>query len=197
VALYSYVVRYDIGFAPNPFHGWCTLGTCKQEIRKKARPGDWLVGTGSKAHGLDGRLVYAMNVEEILSFQDYWEDARFQRKRPSRRGNVKQMYGDNIYHRDSEGQWIQEDSRHSLESGVPNAGHISKDTSADAVLVSREFVYYGSRGPAIPSRFRTGDLDLVHSGPAHRCSFSDELREEVVAWIRTLEPGVHADPADW
>ena len=50
--LYSYVVRYDIGFAPNPFHGWCTLATCKQDIRIKARVDDWTVGTGSRTTGL-------------------------------------------------------------------------------------------------------------------------------------------------
>jgi len=42
-SLYSYVVRYDSGFAPNPFGGYCTLATCKPEIRKTAQLGDWLV----------------------------------------------------------------------------------------------------------------------------------------------------------
>ena len=28
----------------HPFHGWCTLVCCKPAIRRKARPGDWIVG---------------------------------------------------------------------------------------------------------------------------------------------------------
>ena len=67
--LYSYVVAYDSGFAPNPFNGFCTLATCKPEIRKRANIGDWIIGTGSHREGVrrGGFLVYAMRVEEALS----------------------------------------------------------------------------------------------------------------------------------
>ncbi len=197
VRLYSYVVRYDIGFAPNPFHGWCTLATCKQDIRRKAAVGDWIVGTGSKAHGADGRLVYAMRVDEILTFDAYWNDPRFARKRPDRRGSVKRAYGDNIYHRDSSGQWVQEDSRHSLSDGNPNQGHIDKDTGADAVLASQQYTYWGDRGPDIPKHLRDGELDLVHAVQSHRCRFPDAMRDAAIAWLKSLEPGVQADPPDW
>ncbi len=44
--IHSYIVRYDSGFAPNPFYGFCTLATCKPDIRKHAQVGDWIVGTG-------------------------------------------------------------------------------------------------------------------------------------------------------
>ena len=39
--IYSYVVRYDSGFAPNPFYGYCTLATCKPDIRGR---GGWRLG---------------------------------------------------------------------------------------------------------------------------------------------------------
>ena len=42
-SLFSYVVRSDGGFAPNPFFGYCTLATCKPRIRKGALVGDWIV----------------------------------------------------------------------------------------------------------------------------------------------------------
>ncbi len=45
--IYSYVVRYDAGFAPNPFGEFSTLATCKPRIRKKIQVGDWVIGTGS------------------------------------------------------------------------------------------------------------------------------------------------------
>ena len=32
--VYEYVMTSDSGFAPNPFHGACTLACCKPKIRK-------------------------------------------------------------------------------------------------------------------------------------------------------------------
>ncbi len=195
--LYSYVVRYDVGFAPNPFQGWCTLATCKPEIRRAAGPGDWIVGTGSKSNGAEGRLVYAMRIAEVLTFQQYWDDPRFAVKKPVRTASVKRAYGDNVYHRAEDGAWLQEDSRHSFADGTSNRGHVERDTSADAVLVASEFAYFGPTGPRVPARLRSEELDLVHHGRSHRCNFPNKVRDEAVEWIRSLPQGVHADPRDW
>ncbi|MBC6697349.1 Nmad2 family putative nucleotide modification protein [Hymenobacter puniceus] len=48
MALYSYVLRFDTGDAPNPYGGVCTLAVCKPAIRRTAQIGDWILGTGSK-----------------------------------------------------------------------------------------------------------------------------------------------------
>jgi hypothetical protein len=61
--VFSYIVARDFGFAPNPFFGWCTLATCKLEIRRTAQIGDWVLGTGSAGSGHAGRAVYAMRVD--------------------------------------------------------------------------------------------------------------------------------------
>jgi hypothetical protein len=198
VRLYSYVVRHDIGFAPNPFYGWCTLGPCKPVIRRGAAVGDWIIGTGSRRNDLEGHLVYAMRVEEVLDFNSYWNDPRFSRKRPNLRGSLKQSFGDNIYHRDANGVWQQENSRHSLDDGSANSGHIKIDTEADAVLAGQEFVYFGRNGPEVPDRFRSEcAMDLVHSGRGHRCRFPQAQVDGVVAWIRELGAGVHGTPHAW
>ena len=42
--IYSYIVKRDYGFAPNPFYGYCTLATCKPVIRKHAEIGDIIQG---------------------------------------------------------------------------------------------------------------------------------------------------------
>ena len=78
--VYSYVVARDFGFAPNPFHGFCTLATCKPVIRKKAEIGDIIIGIGSGAQNsaYSGRMIYAMIVSEILTYDQYWIDSRFQ-----------------------------------------------------------------------------------------------------------------------
>lgn len=194
--LYSYVVRYDIGFAPNPFYGWCTLATCKQDLRANASVGDWIVGTGSATKNLGGRLVYAMRVEEALTFDEYWADTRFSHKRPNLRGSLKQQYGDNVYHHDFDGSWIQEDSRHSQEDGTPNKGHVARDTKADVVLLSERFVYFGGAGPTIPARLR-GEEDLVHRRPGYRVNFPDSFIAAAAEWIDSLGTGVLGTPLDW
>lgn len=194
--LFSYVVRYDIGFAPNPFYGWCTLATCKQDIRARAGVGDWVVGTGSASAGLGDRLVYAMRVDETLTFDEYWADPRFSHKRPNLRGSLKQQYGDNIYHHDVDSNWIQEDSRHSQEDGTPNEGHVARDTKANAVLVSEKFVYFGGTGPVIPAHLRR-DHDLVHGKPAYRVNFPRAFVAATVEWIDGLGSGVLGAPRDW
>ena len=139
--LFAYTVADDIGFAPNPFHGCCTLATCKPILRHAANLGDWVVGIGSITKHQGGKLVYAMRVQEKLSFDKYWNSSRFRKKRPQRSGSLKQRYGDNVYHHGEEGGWIQEDCRHSLEDGTPNPDHVRRDTTYSEVLVSREFVY--------------------------------------------------------
>ena len=77
--LYSYVVATDCGFAPNPFYDFCTLATCKPDIRERATVGDWVIGTGSgaKEKQRNGYLVFAMRVTETMSFDEYWKDIRF------------------------------------------------------------------------------------------------------------------------
>ena len=79
--LYSYIVARDFGFAPNPFHGCCTLATCKPQIRASASVGDWIIGTGAKTkYRLTAHLIYAMTVDEVITFEAYWQDVRFSRK---------------------------------------------------------------------------------------------------------------------
>lgn len=207
----SYVVLYDYGFAPNPFHGWCTLATCKPAVRRAAQVGDWVVGTGASANDRRGRLVHAMRVDEIATFDDYWNDPRFRDKRPVRRGSLRQRHGDNIYHRDAGGHWVQQDSRHSNPDGSPNPDHVAKDTSADAVLLSRHFVYYGGDGPPVPERFRAWEgprwtgrrwddsTPVTHDICAGRTKtrLPPAFCDAFVTWIETLEHGYHGDPTNW
>ena len=44
----AYKITHDTGFAPNPFHGYLTLATCKLGIRLKAKVGEWICGFDSK-----------------------------------------------------------------------------------------------------------------------------------------------------
>jgi len=92
-----------------------------------------------------------MRVGKKISFQDYWEDPQYRDKRPIRNGSRKMLVGDNIYHRQSSQEgWIQEDSHHSHPDGTANISNLTTDTSADAVLISDTFYYFGKAAPEVP-----------------------------------------------
>ena len=136
--LYSYVVARDFGFAPNPFYGSCTLATCKPRIRKVAAIGDWVIGNGPKPLGLDDKLIFAMEVTEKMSYDQYWNDKRFKSKKPFLDGSLKQTYGDNIYHKEND-EWCQANSHHSYGDGSINYYNLNRDTGCDQVLISTNF----------------------------------------------------------
>jgi hypothetical protein len=199
--LYSYVVARDYGFAPNPFFGICTLATCKPKIRGVAQIGDWIVGTGSKARNRHNHAVYAMRVTETMTFNDYWNDPRFLRKKPNLRGSKKQAFGDNIYHKNPKaGKWHQANSHHSRDDGTVNLANVANDTQADRVLVSDDFVYWGGSGPKLPAH-------LLKSGPhhvslcavrGHKNNFPSAFVHDVVDWIRSFaDKGRVGEPLDW
>ena len=196
--LYSYVVRYDFGFAPNPFHGICTLATCKPGIRRTASVGDWIVGTGSADYGLVGKLVYAMNVSEVLSFNDYWNDERFRNKRPYLSGSLVQAFGDNIYHCHKNGKWSQEVSRHREPTGGINRQHMKTDLGGKYVLISQKFFYWGKSAKRIPRRFRDWDGHDLCQGRNYKYKFPDKMVAAFVKWIcSTKSQGCIGEPPEF
>lgn len=151
---YTYVVSRDYGFAPNPFGKICTLATCKPIIRKWLNVGDYVFGISPVKQG--NKLIYAMKVTEKMSFNNYWEDSRFQRKKPTMNGSKKTAYGDNIYRYVQETlSWFQADSHHSHVGGVINEKNLNTDTgTTDQVLISEDFFYFGSEMIDIPNEFK-------------------------------------------
>lgn len=153
--LYIYVVARDFGFAPNPYHGLCTLATCVPRIRSKAQVGDWVMGVGGSRLKAKGKSIYLMKVSETMTFNNYWSDARFARKKPLRNGSLMMMVGDNVYHQEVGNKtWIQLDSHHSNPDGSTNEGNLETDTSSDNVLISDHFYYFGKSAPEV-------DLSLI------------------------------------
>lgn len=200
--IYSYVVRYDSGFAPNPFFKYCTLATCKPLIREKASIGDWIVGCGSADKNVrrGGHLVYAMKVTEALDFHSYSLDPRFRQKIPYRNGSRKQSCGDNIYYRNAaNSEWLQRDSFHSKEDGNLNPLHVARDTKVDRVLISNDYVYFGGYGPIFPEHLRNFDgLDVCKSGIGFKTFCDSELISHFNHWIRSLGvSGYQAAPFEW
>lgn len=169
-------------------------------IRRTARVGDWVVGTGSadKRNNRGNLLVYVMRVEEIMTYNEYWNDSRFRRKRPNLRGSRKQAFGDNIYFHDGK-KWCQQNSHHSYEDGKPNQKNIAHDTGTDRILVAGEYAYWGGDGPKIPKKFLDyNGEDIRKKNTGHRSRFSEEFIKQFVAWFRSLdERGCLGKPLEW
>lgn len=146
-----YVVDRDLGFAPNPFHGYCSLATCKPGIRKSAAIGDWVIGMGGGRLRATGRCIYAMRVDEKISFNEYWQNPLYNDKKPIRNGTKRMLVGDNIYHQNESGEWLQANSHHSLEDGSINMHNVKNDTQSNHVLLSRHFYYFGQSAPEVPN----------------------------------------------
>ena len=189
--LFAYKVVRDYGFAPNPFQGFCTLATCKPNIRKSAKEGDLVIGCGTVKR-LVGRAMFAMRVTDRISFDEYWADPRFSKKRPSLVSSLSRAYGDNIYHHDGDGNWIQEDSHHSLIGGGLNQANLERDTSADVVLASDEFTYWGENAVLPPTCL--GAISLPRD---YHVNFPAGVVDEVNNWFEALpRRGVLGMPAD-
>lgn len=104
---YTYTMTHDTGFAPNPFHGYCTLATCKGPLRR-AVANAWLAGErdlfimgvggttleAKARNGADGRIIYIMEVTEVLDFAGYYNDSRFEKKKATANND---KLADNIY----------------------------------------------------------------------------------------------------
>lgn len=196
--VYSYVVAQDYGFAPNPFYGCCSLATCKPQIRERAAVGDCIIGTGAAQRRRSGSLVFFMRVDETMTYDTYWGDARFECKRPRLQGSKKQAFGDNIYHKHARtGAWLQADSYHSLPGGRANPLNVDHDTQSDRVLLASEFIYWGGQGPLIPNRIRRGNDARLFEGRGYRL-LPERVAVTLIEWIQSLgQSGYAGEPLDW
>ncbi|HEV8059000.1 MAG TPA: hypothetical protein VGP68_03960 [Gemmataceae bacterium] len=169
--LFSYVVDHDLGFAPNPFGGFCSLakckhgtikctnGTMKRNIVEMAQEGDWIAGTGgadlAKSAG-HGKLIYAMRVDEKLQLGEY----------------CRAMHGNRI------------DAEH------------EHDEKTRFALISHHYFYFGRNAiniSAIPSRHL--DHPFEKTGPGYRCDFSEEFINDFANWMKAnFKVGVHGLP---
>ena len=174
---FSYVVETDSGFAPNPFWGICTLATCKPEIRKVAQVGDWVFGWGSASMKMTGRLIFAMRVDEVVSFDLYDRDPRFQCKKPSFSRTPEERCGDNIYYRDVPNHWAQRECFHCDDDLKTDLGGVN-------VLISEYFWYFGKKASFPP----TECTPVTMKGRGHKANIPDSAVSAAIEWL--VESGV-------
>ena len=168
IKLYSYILKHDLGFAPNTQGGVCTLACCKPNIRKnigrnfnrdKEQYDFGVVGISSADKGENkNKLVYAMRVTEVLTFDKFFEDERFSIKIPkwTEDRNSPKDSGDNIYKykgigdRNKIDSYEQLKSRHNnseTEKKIKENSNFHKERDLEQgefyVLISEDYYYFG------------------------------------------------------
>jgi hypothetical protein len=173
--LFSYVVQHDTGHAPNPFFGICTLCRCKyrkaekrpQNVIERAKPGDWIVGTGgaSKKSAGHGKVIYAMRVDKKIPRLEYYRNRIFAKKKRS--NGSKQ--GDNL----------RPENRF--------------EETEQFVLISRHYWYFGRNAIPIP---KDKFPDLEKKGPGFRSDFQEPYISRFTSWLkkRYKKRGKHGEP---
>ena len=176
MTLFAYVMTEDSGYAPNPFHGFCTLARCMPSTRSVAKVGDYVVGlAGKRLRGClskdgDWRIIYAMQVTDKKTFQEYWDDEEFLVKRPDRSADDEKALGDNDISLNTPGKYA-------LISG---AGH---------------FAYWGKKAPPVPPNLGFLVPPFIPYAIGHR-RFHGKEAEAFIKWFDGQEKVRLGDPTD-
>jgi len=148
-----YIMRKDTGFAPNPFFNWCTLlGCAPNYANAKLSPGDHIAGFFRS--GEPPRLVYVMEVSEKFDYNKYYEDRRFEQKKPRRDRTWRERAGNNIYFLNSSGKHMQDQNA----CYHTDAAKVEQDLKHPLVFAGTNFAYFGEKAETcdallLPERF--------------------------------------------
>lgn len=181
--LYSYIVRSDLGLAPNPYWGELTLNVCKPQIRKTANINDWIVGTGSKyvknknggIKNYSGLLVYAMKVTNKMTMREYdgYCLQNLQNKIPHKK-EPKVLVGDSIYNYSECGIPL-------LRKIIHTENQKAIDLSGKNTLLSKEFYYFGEKAQPIPAEFS----NIIKKEQGHLIVKDTDLINRFKVWLNT------------
>jgi len=193
VRLFSYVVRWDTGAAPNPFGGVCTLAICKPGIRRSAGVGDWIVGFASNSTSLEragDRVVFAMKVTGKLPWPAY--DAlcrsRLALKIPDVSADDPRRVRGDCQYDFGRPEPVQRPGQHGPAS-------MATDLSAP-VLLSDRFRYYGRKARLVPSALGA----LAPHGRGFRSHANDSLVDRFMSWFERISDSWNVPlgvPIEW
>lgn len=180
--LFSYRIPYDLGSAPNPFWGLCTLAICKPRIRRVAEVGDWVVGTGSSVApmgDISDKVVYIMRITQKMTMQEYDEFTRSElhQKIPLMTSkDPRRRLGDSIY----DYSFSPDTNPYPrLRSSVHNEWNRKTDLGGEYVLLSDHFFYFGDQPVTLPGEL----LGIVKKGPGHKANFTPQDIDAFIHWI--------------
>lgn len=186
--LISYVVASDNGLAPNVTDDVCTLTVCKPVVRRISTVGqDWVLGLSTAEHGRN-RLIYAMQVDEKVPYEDYFDDPRFNGKKPD-----VDFKGDNFFAvQDGTLQIMFNQAAH-----FGKADKIARDVKSPWAVVGKRFWYFGANAPELPTELHETKVALPdRSRRGHRITTDQDTIDIFTKWISQFPEGVNGIPRD-
>lgn len=181
----------DKGFAPNPFFDYCTLAACTpNHMNARLLNGDIIVGFFTDRHA--PILLYWMEISEVLNYNDYFNDLRFQKKKSNLEGSWESKYGDNIYYQDNEGNWKQ----------IPTLNHsdtsaFNQDTRNPVVFIGKTFSYFGQNAYCEGNKLPIKLSQVLKKGKGIKYTRdSDPLFKDFISWLKSMDLGKHGNPRD-
>ena len=182
--IFSYVVKYDTGVAPNVDGDVCTMCLCKPRIRLAAEIGDWIVGLWPAPDRF--RVTYVMRVGQKLTMRRYYECGKFDQKKPGLSSTP-----DNIYEfhqllgsRRREDTWVHQ-----------QPDHAKRDLGGRYALIANCFWYFGGTPYELPERF--WKLDLPNPRRNHKVTnLNDAEMRHLIKWLNLHGQGVIGTPRD-
>jgi len=229
---YTYVLEHDTGFAPNPFFGYLTLAACKpllkgeNGIRKDVTEESlkepvWIFANGGRRLYLEDyefqnnklvklklnwnsyhRLVYAFRVDKILTFENYYNDPLFSKKKRINSSSQIETFGDNNLHcpkKDQEKLIMQytEDPIIKITGSNKVVEELPKiDIKVNKVLISAkgQFYYFGCFAPNILEEF---EKHFLKGSPNHKLIKDEKERDKIIEKIEEIcpKPGIYGFPS--
>lgn len=182
----TYIINTDKGFAPNPFWGYCTLSVCTpNHMGANLDNGDWIAGFLGKNRG--HKFVYAMEISEKLNLTEYFQDSRFQLKKPNLDGDWKERCGDNFYSQNEDGFWTQHRNRFHIGEAAK-----LQDIRNPTMFLAERFWYLGKSAMTPPEKFQ-----LMFGGIEIRVNHPEELFDKFKHWVVTnFKEGITDVPND-
>ena len=159
----------------------CTLVICKPAIRRAARIGDWVVGTGSSQSpvgNIQEKMVYAMRITDKMTMREYdeWVQEECPEKVPDwNSSDWRRKLGDAVYDFSELPPRVRRGGPHGLE----NREH---DLNGEYALLSEHFFYLGAKPVALPGHL----LGIIKRGPGHRGPGNTPYVEPFMEWIESL-----------
>lgn len=190
--LFSYRMTHDTGLAPNPYGDECTLALCKPVIRRVAKVGDWITGTFTDKDVT--KVIYAMKVENIMSFEEYDQYCRDNKgmmvKIPDwGSGEHNKMVGDCIY------DYSAADDKYGIPAqrmSIHNHSNRETNLNGENVLLSKHFYYFGNGAPELHRDLKK----IIKNGQGHRSTSNSALMPQFISWIEGVgkKCGRHGEP---
>jgi len=128
-----------------------------------------------------------MELSERLNLNDYFNDSRFQLKKPKLNGDWKERCGDNFYSQKEDGTWQQHRNR--FHNGI---SYLKKDTRRPNMFVGERFWYLGKSSVIPPREF----LSII-GGRSIQVNHPEKVVSNFIDWVKNnFKEGIIDVPND-